>query len=111
MARRLMVIRNLGSTEDRLIYAYAAMLCIKAPDLLSTANIAISYTTHQRPSLVSQPELVLRALATPQPDHLPVLLQLRDELIADSDNIVVLFVLVVTSLCLDHSSHAIDHAW
>ena len=83
----------------------------QSADLLSTANIAISYTTHQRPSLVSQPELVLRALATPQPDHLPVLLQLRDELIADSDNIVVLFVLVVTSLCLDHTSHAIDHAW
>jgi hypothetical protein len=44
---------------------------------------------------------------------LAVLLQLRDQLVALADNILVLFVLVVRSIGLNHAfaGHAINCAW
>ncbi len=51
-------------------------------------------------------------LATPQPDGLPVFLQLSDQLITLSDDVLVLLVLVVGSVGLNDAlaCHAVDGA-
>ena len=49
-------------------------------------------------------------LAASEPHHLPVLLQLRDELITLLDDVVVLPVLVVRPVRLDDAVHAVDSA-
>lgn len=50
------------------------------------------------------------ALASPQPHRLPVLLQLRDELVALFDHIGVLLILVIGSVRLDDALDAVDGA-
>jgi hypothetical protein len=52
----------------------------------------------------------LATLASPQPDGLPVLLQLGDKLVALLDNVHILLVLVVGSVGLDDALNAIDGA-
>jgi hypothetical protein len=54
---------------------------------------------------------LLRSLAASQPNILPVLLQLGDKSISLLDDVVVLLVLVVGSICLNYSIHSIDSAW
>jgi hypothetical protein len=52
----------------------------------------------------------LSTLAAPKPDRLPVLLQLRDQLIALLDDIYVLLVLVVRSIRLNDLVHTVNGA-
>ncbi len=78
--------------------------------MVSLTSIHIIHYSPSNPPTPAVYPTHLSPLTPPQPHRLPILLQLRDQLITLLDHIIILLTLIIRPIRLDHSltRHAVD---